>query len=144
MRILRTLAVAAALSVLLVGAPQTTSSSAVSAPLASPVSRATGASHSPETPSAADARRANELVTNLAQTYRHLDGVTVTVGETPDHEQAIAYYTQGRIVLSPAHTATVDEIIAHEIWHVIDWRDNGRIDWGEDLPPSNASDYLTR
>jgi hypothetical protein len=25
--------------------------------------------------------------------------------------------------------------MAHEIWHIIDWRDNGRIDWGENVPP---------
>jgi hypothetical protein len=44
--------------------------------------------------------------------------------------------------VSPEHDATIDEILAHEIWHVIDWRDNGRLDWGEDLPPINSSDYL--
>jgi hypothetical protein len=24
------------------------------------------------------------------------------------------------------------------VWHVIDWRDNGRIDWGESVPPSDS------
>ena len=83
-----------------------------------------------------------ELLAEQAKTYRYLGGVTIHEGPTPQGEQAVSYYTDGEIVISPDHTATLEDIVAHEIWHVIDWRDNGRIDWGEQLPPANSSDYL--
>lgn len=70
-----------------------------------------------------------------AQIANHpiLRGVTLTFGDAKGR-QAIAYYTSGRIVISPSHTASLDRIVAHEVWHIIDWRDNGRIDWGENVP----------
>jgi hypothetical protein len=73
------------------------------------------------------------------QVQKHpvLEDVTVELSDTLDH-QAVAYYTEGRIVISTAHTASIDHIIEHEVWHVIDWRDNGRIDWGESVPPSDS------
>lgn len=77
----------------------------------------------------------------LASRYRLLDGVTVRIAPTPEGKQAVAYYTRGQIVIDPAHTATIDDILAHEVWHVIDWRDNGRLDWGEYLPPADVSAY---
>jgi hypothetical protein len=91
-----------------------------------------------------DTRIANKLLDDLRARYRHLDGVTVTLGTTPHGEQAVAYYTEGQIVISRAHTVSIDKILAHEIWHVIDWRDNGRIDWQENLPPSNTSAYMKK
>ncbi len=39
---------------------------------------------------------------------------------------------------------SIEKILAHEVWHVIDWRDNGRLDWGEDLPPANVAAYRSR
>ncbi len=92
----------------------------------------------------AETKRANELLGNLAKTYRYLDGTTVRMGVTPENKEAVAYYEDKEIVVSPTHTVLLDEILAHEVWHVIDWRDNGRIDWGEDLPPRNSSDYLLK
>jgi len=91
---------------------------------------------------AADNRQAQTILGELQAKYQYLDGVTVSVGATPADEQAIAYYQDGEIVVSPDHSATIQRILAHEVWHVIDWRDNGRLDWGEDLPPANASEYL--
>lgn len=91
---------------------------------------------------ARELRHAEKTLEELSRTYRHLDGVTVTFGQTPLREQAVAYYEDGEIVIDRAHTAPVEKILAHEVWHVIDWRDNGRIDWGENLPPDNVSDYL--
>jgi hypothetical protein len=91
-----------------------------------------------------DTRRANEILDVLKARYRSLDGVTVVLGETPRGEQAIAYYTEGRIVISRSHSVSLDKILAHEIWHIIDWRDNGRLDWHENLPPYNASSYLVK
>jgi len=90
----------------------------------------------------AEARQASEALAELAANYRYLDGVTVSVGTTPNGEQAVAYYTQGRILISRTHAFSVKTILEHEIWHVIDWRDNGRLDWGEDLPPDNFAAYF--
>lgn len=93
---------------------------------------------------AADARRANEVFADLQKKHRLLEDVTVRMGTTPNDEQAVAYYTLDEIIISPTHKATLEEILAHEVWHIIDWRDNGRLDWGENLPPVDSSDYLTR
>lgn len=75
-----------------------------------------------------------------AQYPRYLGGATVEFGDAQGY-QAISYFTAGRIVISPSHTASVERIMAHEIWHIIDWQDNGRIDWGESIPPVNAATY---
>lgn len=91
-----------------------------------------------------DSRRAEKLLGKMKEKYIHLEDVTVSVGVTPKGEQAVAYYTTGEIVINPAREASLDDIIAHEIWHVIDWRDNERLDWGENIPPSNSADYLKR
>ena len=64
------------------------------------------------------------------------------MGKTPGGYQAVSYYTRGRILISTTHTVSISRILAHEIWHIIDWRDNGKIDWRESVPPHNASDYL--
>jgi hypothetical protein len=74
-------------------------------------------------------------------TYPILEGSSVEFGDTGDNPQAICYYGSAQIVVDPEHTVALERIIDHEIWHIIDWRDNGRIDWGEQLPPSNAADY---
>lgn len=92
----------------------------------------------------ADQSQARTVLAELAARYRYLDGVTVTVAPTPAGEQAIAYYTDGQIVIDPGHRAGIREILAHEVWHVIDWRDNGRLDWAEDLPPRDSSGYLSK
>jgi hypothetical protein len=89
-----------------------------------------------------DAIEATRILSGLKKRYRLLDHVSVTMGDTPKGEQAVAYYATGEIVIDPEHTAPLDVILAHEVWHVIDWRDNGRIDWGEVLPPTNSSAYL--
>jgi hypothetical protein len=73
--------------------------------------------------------------------YPILRGATVEVGDTKGNAQAICYYKSGRIIINPNHTVSLERIINHEIWHIIDWRDNGRIDWGESVPPSNAADF---
>ncbi len=80
-----------------------------------------------------DLARAQALLNAQIKKHPILKGVTVSFGDARGH-QAIAYYTSGRIVISPKHTASLEQIIAHEVWHIIDWRDNGRIDWGENVP----------
>ena len=69
---------------------------------------------------------------------RYLGGVTVSIGNARGY-QAVSYYQSGRIVISPTHRASLQRILSHEIWHIIDWRDNGRIDWRESIPPANTS-----
>jgi hypothetical protein len=145
MRILRTLALPVTLAFLLFGAASTANPPSAdppppSAALSSPDSDA-GANATQDV-AAEEAGRASEVLEDLAATYRHLEDVTVAMGATPQGEQAVAYYTEGQIVVSPAHTHSIERILAHEVWHVIDWRDNGQLDWGENLPPSNSSDYL--
>jgi hypothetical protein len=89
-----------------------------------------------------ETRYAIRALDRLADRYRYLDDVSVVLGTTPNGEEAVSYYKQGVIMLSTKRTVSIDRLLAHEIWHVIDWRDNGRLDWGEDLPPSDANDYL--
>jgi hypothetical protein len=98
-------------------------------------------------PEPAVVRRTDEIVqaslilASRISTYPILEGSTVDFGDTGDNTQAICYYNSARIVVNPGHTVSLEQIIDHEIWHIIDWRDNGRIDWGEDLPPANAAEY---
>ncbi|HSK48707.1 MAG TPA: hypothetical protein VLA05_12005 [Coriobacteriia bacterium] len=125
-----------------------------SAPLTAPTSSEAKAASVPSVEPAAEVvdaqvkeketRQATELLGKLAKKYRHLDDVTVSMGTTPDNKEAVAYYTDGEILISSSHTVSIEKILAHEVWHVIDWRDNGRLDWGEDLPPVNSSDYLSQ
>jgi hypothetical protein len=88
-----------------------------------------------------DAARAKAILASLKARYpQYLSGVTVSMGNASGY-QAVAYYTSGRIVISPKHKASLERILNHEVWHIIDWRDNGRIDWREKVPPANASAY---
>lgn len=77
---------------------------------------------------------AQAILNQKTAEYPILKGTTVEFGDARGY-QAIAYYSSGRIVISRTHTASLERIIGHEIWHIIDYRDNGRIDWGENLPP---------
>lgn len=88
--------------------------------------------------------RAQVVLASLAAKYDYLDGVTVSMGYTPKGEQAVAYYSEGQIVIDLAHEASIDDILGHEVWHIIDWRDNGRLDWGEYLPPAESAAYLRK
>lgn len=136
MKIVRILALLAVLAAVSVGVFRTTTSSASTALAAPPDKRIAKA------PS--DLERATELLETYKHTYLYLDDVTVSEGDTPDDAQAVSYYTVGQIVLNPNHSATTQAIIAHEIWHVIDYRDNGKLDWGESIPPVDSADYFRR
>lgn len=83
--------------------------------------------------SSGGASAASILASYIAR-YPILAGSTVSYGDASGY-QAICYYKSGRIVISPNHTRSLQTIIGHEIWHIIDWRDNGVIDWGENVPP---------
>ncbi len=80
--------------------------------------------------------RARAILAGYVGQYPILSGTTISFGDTPGGYQAVAYYTSGRILVSPDHTASLERIIGHEIWHIIDYRDNGVIDWGENVPPA--------
>lgn len=80
--------------------------------------------------------QARAILAGLIAQHPVLQGVTVSMGTTPGGYQAVAYYQSGRIIVNPNHTASLSRILNHEIWHVIDWRDNGVIDWGENVPPA--------
>ncbi len=88
-------------------------------------------------------RRAKAILARQVARYPILRGTTVEIGDAKGY-QAISYYKSGRIVISPSHRASLERIIAHEIWHIIDWRHNNRIDWGENIPPKNASRFATK
>ena len=145
MSTLRTLLVAASMTILLVGSSATNTSSPVAAMTAPPSAAAAVVPAATRTASTSldDVRRANAILGEMKGRYRYLDGVTVRIGATPNDEQAVAYYTEGEIVISRTHTVGLEKILAHEIWHVIDWRDNGQLDWGESLPPRDQSPYLS-
>jgi hypothetical protein len=80
--------------------------------------------------------QARAILAGLIAQHPTLQGVTVSMGETPGGYQAVAYYESGRILVNPNHTASLSRILNHEVWHIIDWRDNGVIDWGENVPPA--------
>jgi len=142
MKRLYAISAAAALVAVIVGAPWLPARLAAMAPEPSAAMTVSSAPQPPaDTGADDDAARAAEVLEGLAAEYRDLDGVTVVMGETPKGEEAVSYYTVGEIVIDRDHTVSIEKILAHEIWHVIDWRDNGRLDWGEDLPPTNKSDY---
>jgi hypothetical protein len=117
----------------------------VVAPKATTVKRSTGstgtaaASTSGSTEAAPagggdETAEAQSILAGYIAKYPILAGSTVTFGDAKG-SQAIAYYKSGRIVISTSHTASLSRIIGHEIWHIIDYRDNGTIDWGENVPP---------
>lgn len=84
--------------------------------------------------SGGDLAQAQSILSGLIAKYPILAGATVTIGDARGY-QAIAYYQSGRIVISKSRSASLSTILNHEVWHIIDWRDNGKIDWGENVPP---------
>jgi len=80
-----------------------------------------------------ESAQAKAILAGLIGKYPILQGTTVSFGDARGY-QAIALYKSGRIVINPAHTASLSRILDHEVWHIIDWRDNGVIDWGENIP----------
>lgn len=106
----------------------------VVAPKVSTPRTARTSSSSSSTNSSASGGDPQAILAGYIARYPILAGSTVSYGDAKG-AQAIAYYKSGRIVISPSHTASLERIIAHEIWHIIDWRDNGVIDWGENVPP---------
>jgi hypothetical protein len=133
------------LSIVAVALAVTFGASAIATPPSaspSPVPKAAAEPVAEPTPEQLEEVRAQEILAELQSTHDYLQDVSVTLGPTPQDFQAISYYRDGEIVIDPAHVASLEDILAHEIWHIIDWRDNGKLDWGEQLPPKNSADYL--
>lgn len=106
----------------------TTAANTAAAPASEPAQPA------PAAQSTADEQaEAQAILDGYIAKYPILAGTTVKFGDAKGR-QAICYYQSGRIVISPTHTASLRAIISHEIGHVIDWRDNGVMDWGESIP----------
>lgn len=95
----------------------------------------TGSTAAAPAPSGDELAQAQSILAGYIAKYPILAGSSVTIGDANGY-QAVAYYKSGRIVISATHTASLSRIIGHEIWHIIDWRDNGVIDWGENVPPN--------
>lgn len=112
----------------------------IAAKRAARIAKAKALSSSGSTASGTEEARARAILAGLIAKYPILKGTTVSIGDARGY-QAIAFYQSGRIVISRTHTATLERILGHEIWHIIDYRDNGKINWGESVPPSNASSY---
>jgi hypothetical protein len=84
---------------------------------------------------------AQSVLAGLEATYRYTDGVTVRFGTITGGYDAISYVTKGEILINSKHTMNLQFLVTHEIWHIIDWRDNGRMDWGESVPPRTYASY---
>ena len=102
--------------------------------------KATVKASSVSTKRVSKAAKARAILAGLTKKYPILQGTTVTIGDARGH-QAIAFYQSGRIVISRTHKASLTRILNHEIWHIIDYRDNGKMNWGENVPPTNASSF---
>jgi hypothetical protein len=107
MSTLRTFLVAASMTILLLGSSAATTSSPVAAMTAPPSAAVVPAATRAASTSLDDVRRANEILGDMKDRYRYLDGVTVRIGATPNDEQAVAYYTEGEIVISRTHTVSL-------------------------------------
>ena len=86
--------------------------------------------------STSELAQAKSILAGLIARYPILQGSTVSFGTTPNNYQAVCYYKTGKILISSSHTVSLSTILNHEVWHIIDWRDNGVIDWGENVPRS--------
>jgi hypothetical protein len=71
---------------------------------------------------------ARRILARYIARYPILRGVQVYIRECPNNWQGCAYYKQGIILIDPDHTASLERIIAHEVQHIIDWRQDHDID----------------
>jgi hypothetical protein len=58
-----------------------------------------------------------------------LIGTNVYIKDCSNNWQACAFYQAGIILIDPDHKASLEEIISHECNHIIDWRQDGDIDY---------------
>lgn len=142
MNIVRATLITAALAALLASGGCAPVEKDASAPLESSAVRDTDGITTDQ--SGGDEKSAKAYLRELGEKFDHLDNVSVTFGQTPNGEQAVAYYERGVIVIDSEHSVSIQTILDHEIWHIIDYRDDGRLDWGENLPPSDWAAYSAK
>jgi hypothetical protein len=114
-------------------APAATSAARTSSTRTSSASTTSSSARSTASAPVDETATARSILARYISKYPILAGSTVTFGDAKGY-QAICYYQSGRIVISPTHTSSLERIIAHEVGHILDWRDNGVIDWGENIP----------
>lgn len=76
-------------------------------------------------------RRAEQILSYYIKKYPILAGVKIYVRDCPNNWEGCAYYTKGIILVDPDHKHTLEEIIAHEVRHIIDWREDNKIDYND-------------
>lgn len=76
-------------------------------------------------------RRAEQILAYYVSKYPILKGVKIYVRDCPNDWEGCAYYTKGVILIDPDHKHSLEEIIAHEVKHIVDWRSDGKIDYND-------------
>lgn len=77
---------------------------------------------------ASEAALARSILASYIARYPILRGVQVYIRDCPNNWQGCAYYRQGIILIDPDHTAPLSSIIAHEVQHILDYRQDNDID----------------
>lgn len=75
--------------------------------------------------------KAEAILASYIKKYPILEGVKIYVKDCPNNWEGCAYYTKGIILIDPDHKHSLEEIIAHEVRHIIDWRSDGKIDYND-------------
>ncbi len=60
-----------------------------------------------------------------------LKGTSIYIRDCPNSWQGCAFYELGIIWIDPDHKASLEQIIIHECNHIIDWREDGDIDYDD-------------
>jgi hypothetical protein len=60
-----------------------------------------------------------------------LKGTSIFIKDCPNNWQGCAFYELGIIWIDPDHKAPLEEIVVHECNHIIDWREDGDIDYDD-------------
>lgn len=79
----------------------------------------------------------HEAARQLARQIRRfpqLKGVRIEWSHQTYGHQAVTFYQSGVIRINPDRRAPLWKIVRHETGHVVDWRNNHHIDWGENIP----------
>lgn len=80
---------------------------------------------------ALEQKKAEQILAGYIRKYPILQGVKIYVQDCPHNWEGCAYYTKGIILVDPDHTHSLEEIIAHEVKHIIDYRTDGDIDFND-------------
>lgn len=104
-------------------------SSTQARPVASGGSGGTGGgSPAPFSGGYSEQEQANAILAGIIAQYPILQGTVVYIQQTPNGWEGAAYYKSGVILVNPNHTYPLYDIIYHEAMHVLDWREDGKID----------------